>query len=92
MLGCGQQRRHDINVRNRRVDGLASGHSIGPLHKQRHANTALKVSDLPTAIWRVHVSQTHIAGTTVVAGKHNDSVVGQALLLQRGHHSSHAAV
>ena len=54
--------------------------SIGPLHKQRHANTTLKVVIFNRDMER---SRRKPCGTTVVAGKHNDSVVGQAFLLQR---------
>ena len=92
LLCCRQQRRHDINVRNGRVDGLASGNSVGPLHKKRHANTPLKVSDLPTAIRGIHVGEAHITSATVITGEHHNGIVGQALLFQRRHHSAHAAV
>ena len=92
LLDRGQQRRHDVDVCYRRVDRLTCGNPRRPFDEHRHANTALKVSDLPAPIRRVYVSQPHVAGAPVIAGEYHDSIFGETFLFQCRHHPTHAAI
>ncbi len=79
-------------MRHRRVDHRPRLDPSGPAHEHRHADAAFEQRQLPPAIRGVDLGQAYIARAAIIAGKDDDRVVVEPLLLQRRHDPPDAAI
>ena len=77
---------------NRSLDRGTGSNFRRPLHKKRHAKPTLKHGDFPAAEWAIYILDADVTGTTVITGKDDHRIIGDAFCVQRIEDTTETAV